>query len=455
MPFSRFSIFLCSFALLLISCSKEESSQVFLSGRLLNWGNAQKLLVSDAIEGDFGLATNQSIEIDEEGRFSLQFHLEKPTYYSLGRNKLYLQPGNVLYLEVDYRDPEKALFKGDGAELQTYLSGVTFPKSGSYLKGGRNVNSPDINKIMLLAEQNNEKRRNALNSLIAPDQFKSLEEMRLRLDQINTILSFPIYGSFKGYWESTEVQKAELLLPAKTVLNNLAVDLMQDEFMAHPNFRDMLYEFVDPHLQENGIFSNLSLTNFMKEYDAFGALVKQLELEGLTVQNQAYLNEYLGSDISNTYRSMALQKKAEYEQLLSGLPAIDLVFNDANGNERKLSEFKGQLIYVDLWATWCGPCIDELPALEELKETYADEPITFLPLSIDSDLDAWQKYLARTDRELSKEFIINRSALDPYKLITIPRYFLLDEDFKIITVFAPKPSEQATKALLDQELAKL
>jgi len=446
---------LISLILLTTACQEKVNNTVHLTGKLINWGNAQKVLNSDAIASDFGLATNHSIETDDQGVFELFFDLEEGTYFSLGRNKLFLQPGDELYLEVDYRDPEKAIFQGTHQDLQSYLASVPFPKAGSYLEGGRNLMTDDIEDVVLLARERTEERRQLLAQLTATSDFLRLEELRLKLDQINSLLSYPIYGSFKGYWKADDVQKGEILLPVKTLLNELTKDIMQDEHMVHPHFRGMLYELTDAHLKANGIFSSLQMTPLMQSYDQFGALVKQLELEGLTVENQKLMEEYLRVSTSDAYTAMAQMKLKEYELLRNGQPAIALIFKDALSTSRRLSDFKGKMIYVDLWATWCGPCIDELPALEELKGSYADQPIVFLPISIDSDEEAWQNFIIRNERSLDKEFIINRSALDAYKLITIPRYFLIDADFKIVTVFAPKPSDPQLKELLDDELSKL
>jgi thiol-disulfide isomerase/thioredoxin len=440
---------------LIVASCENETNQVQLTGKLINWGNAQQILASDAVASDFGLGEDHVIETNEAGEFALKFHLDESTYFSLGRNKLFLEPGEELYLEVDYKDPEAAIFAGDGADKQRFLSGVPFPKAGSYLNGGRELNSPDLMPTLEMVFEQTRQRQMLLLEINASEEFMDLEYLRMKLDEINTILSIPIYGSFKGYWDANEIQKADILLPEKDQLNALGENLMKDEHMKHPNFRDMLYDLVDPHLQENGIFSGLSFTPLMQEYDAFGALIKQLELEGLTSVNQQELLAYINSNIPETYKQMARTKWSEYERLLEGKPAIDLQFTDANTAARSLKEFEGGLIYVDLWATWCGPCIDELPALNELKKEYANEHITFLPLSIDSDKEAWQNFITRNKRSLDMEFIINRSALDEYKLITIPRYFLIDANFNIVTVFAPKPSDPELKELLDDELSKL
>ncbi|NVJ48017.1 MAG: TlpA family protein disulfide reductase, partial [Cytophagia bacterium] len=329
-----------------------------------------------------------------------------------------------------------------------------FPKSGSYLVGGRNLKSEDISEMVELAQSITEERRQKLNSLKASTEFMELEEMRLKLDQLNTILSMPVYGSFKGYWDYTEAKKVEVLSGAKDVLNEVSEGLMKDEYMKHPNFRDMLHGLVNADLKAVGIFADLKFTPFMSEYDEMGAFVTQLELNGLSNEMQQQADEFLTANHSAEYKGMVQQKLEEYAALLPGEPAFDVLFKDALGGEKPLSEFAGQLTYVDLWATWCGPCIAELPAFEQLKEDYKDKPINFVPVSIDTDLEAWQKYLETHDLPKDHEYVINRLDLSDYKVITIPRYLLIDSEFKIISVFAPVPSDPETRRLLDKYLTE-
>jgi len=440
--------------LLLISCSSgtKDVREVRLTGKLVNWGNASKILNSQSLESDFGLGNDVLIQTNEAEEFELIFELKEPAYYSLGRNKLYLSPGDVLYMEVDYKDPEAAVFTGTHQELQQYLSGVAFPKSGSYLEGGRNLKSADITETVDLAAAVTQQRREKLQAINSSPEFQELEEMRLKLDQLNTILSMPVYGSFKDYWDYTESKKAEVLSGAKDALNEVSEGLMKDVYMKHPNFRDMLHELVDANLKAVGIFTNLRFTPFMAEYDEMGAFVTQLELNGLTAEMQNMADEFMAANHATEYKEMVRAKLKEYESLLEGKPAFDVIFKNALGEEKPLSEFAGQLTYVDLWATWCGPCIAELPAFEQLKEDYKDKPVNFVPVSIDTDLEAWQKYLEKNNLPKDHEYVINRLDLSDYKVITIPRYLLLDKDFKIITVFATVPSDPETRRLIDEQL---
>ncbi len=64
-------------------------------------------------------------------------------------------------------------------------------------------------------------------------------------------------------------------------------------------------------------------------------------------------------------------------------PAPDIVFLDAEGKKHHLSDFRGQGVVINLWATWCAPCVAEMPSLAALSKAVADEGIVVLPLSSD------------------------------------------------------------------------
>jgi thiol-disulfide isomerase/thioredoxin len=441
-------------AFLLIACSpSEENVQVVeINGKLVNWGNASKILKSDDIKSDFGLGLTFLLETNDEEEFQLKFPLTTGTYFSIGRNKLFLEPGDVLNMTVDYRDPNKGLFVGDGEKRQEFLSGVAFPKSGSYLSGGREVKENGYDHILRLAEVKTMQRQALLDKLTdSTTDFLQLEAMRLKLDYLNTILSFPVYGSFKDYWEFNEVKKIEILTEVKGVLNLASKGIMLDKYMVHPNFRDMILTFGNERLKTAGIFNEFKLTDFMLEYDAMGAFVTQLQANGLTPEMKQLSDAFIQENYSDEYKEMVQLKVDEYASLKLGEPAFDVKFKDVDNNEVPLSAYKGKLIYVDLWATWCGPCIAELPAFEQLVKDYEGKNIAFVPVSIDTDLEAWQKFLIKNNMH-DTELVINRVDLDQYKVITIPRYLLIDQNFKIINVFAPVPSDPETRKLIDRYL---
>ena len=68
-------------------------------------------------------------------------------------------------------------------------------------------------------------------------------------------------------------------------------------------------------------------------------------------------------------------------------PAPDYGFVNADGQPVKLTDFKGKVVVMNVWATWCGPCVEEMPTLARLQAAYAGKPVEVVAISIDSEGD--------------------------------------------------------------------
>lgn len=83
-------------------------------------------------------------------------------------------------------------------------------------------------------------------------------------------------------------------------------------------------------------------------------------------------------------------KKASLEKLevpAEPRAAPATVFTDMDGKPHTLADFKGQVVVMNLWATWCAPCKREMPTLAKLQALYATQPVKVLPISVDKDVD--------------------------------------------------------------------
>ena len=74
---------------------------------------------------------------------------------------------------------------------------------------------------------------------------------------------------------------------------------------------------------------------------------------------------------------------------------LDLTFTDDTGKIRSLNEYKGSLIVLNFWATWCAPCVKEMPDLSKLQEDYADRKLVVITLSQDNDAQKVQEFFRR------------------------------------------------------------
>ena len=136
-------------------------------------------------------------------------------------------------------------------------------------------------------------------------------------------------------------------------------------------------------------------------------------------------------------------------------PGIDFTCKDVNGKEVSLSDFKGKMVYVDVWATWCGPCIKEMPHIEKLMEEYKGKDIVFMGVSIDKEKDKpkWQNFLKEKKLKGVQVYAGQGSELAKiYQIATIPRFMLFDKKGNIVSTDAPRPSEPEVRLMIDKGL---
>ena len=138
-----------------------------------------------------------------------------------------------------------------------------------------------------------------------------------------------------------------------------------------------------------------------------------------------------------------------------GTPAIDFTYEDRTGKSHSLSDFKGNVVYVDVWATWCGPCKREIPFLQELEADFHGKDLTFLSVSVDDDRTAWEVML--DEKEMGGVQLIGDKGwgselMQSYAINGIPRFLLIDKEGNIISLMAPRPSSEEIRELLDSNL---
>ncbi|MBA9077595.1 TlpA family protein disulfide reductase [Rufibacter quisquiliarum] len=126
--------------------------------------------------------------------------------------------------------------------------------------------------------------------------------------------------------------------------------------------------------------------------------------------------------------------------------------------EELMAKKRGKVLYVDFWASWCVPCLEEMPKSLELQEKYKGQPVEFVYLSVDKSRAAWEKGRQRHPKALqtANSFLLLQEFSSPFarglRLQAIPRYLLIDKAGRIVNANAPRPSEPD---LLEKELGKL
>ncbi|CAM3917726.1 TlpA family protein disulfide reductase [Shewanella aquimarina] len=86
---------------------------------------------------------------------------------------------------------------------------------------------------------------------------------------------------------------------------------------------------------------------------------------------------------------------SRFVEMTSARKVDEATFEDLNGHQVKLSDYRGKLVLINLWATWCAPCIKEIPMMDKIRRDNLDKDLVVLPLSIDEAHGEVAAFLAR------------------------------------------------------------
>lgn len=279
--------------------------------------------------------------------------------------------------------------------------------------------------------------------------------------------------------EFIQVEKQNILLKKLKVL--LSFETAKKYIAKNPDF-ELSKEFPD-------IFSQVELNNlrYFKELENYKFIVSQYYTKIATQTTNSFTLSFLRALSNDTilpeireeliydfskqhmqssdsievfyslYKRIAINKKYKKEisdlytklkKVSKGEQSPDFKFNDINGNEVKISDFRGQYVYIDIWATWCKPCIIEMESLKKLKE---ESPhIIYISICKNSLQSRWINFVQNNNLKGIQLFAPDKNDkfFETYLIQAVPHFILIDKEGRILNPKGPKPSSKSTNELL-------
>ncbi|MAO46890.1 MAG: hypothetical protein CL823_07040 [Crocinitomicaceae bacterium] len=213
----------------------------------------------------------------------------------------------------------------------------------------------------------------------------------------------------------------------------LAWMYLEEENQDFPSIMDLSDEELDPAFEEYFATRKEKLEDFKESDPDFYASVSN-DFDGL----ENYFRQKRTS-------MLALPKPGE--------DAFEISYPDKDSTIVNLSDFVGNVVYVDVWATWCGPCRIEIPHLVELENEYEEKDVTFIGVSLDvlEDKQTWLDMME--EKNMAGQQLITGGwtcqITNDYAITSIPRFMLFDKEGKVANLDAPRPSSDEIRPLLD------
>lgn len=370
---------------------------------------------------------------------TITVELDRPGYYSLFRNPLYLSPGDELTIDLRDSNTETVIGGTQGVEANNYLKQRYYSKGGSFLDAGSVLcdETPDMVAEIRKLGAERQRQLDALTGV--SDEFRELERIRIKADMANSMFAYPSYNGEKMFPEDlTRETFPKFLNEYHEGIKDFMLPLLR-EVAADDRYLDIeVARAVLSQARDIEAYKEVELSErFLALEEIYG---KARRISGNMDKTQydelrAYGERIPYADL----RAVYMQKLDANSRLMEGMPAVDVALRDVDGKTMKLSELAGKAMYVDVWATWCGPCIAESPYFEALSREYPG--IAFVALSVDGNTKAWENSVRRKDHGAITEVLATEDMRKGWDITGIPRFLLIDADFNIISADAPRPSQ--------------
>ena len=347
------------------------------------------------------------IELDNQNNFIAQLDLKESTgacfKHGGEMSEWFFEPSDSLHMELDTKAFDESLhFTGRGAEKNNYLMQKYLKFENHLAQIAQNYYAESHIFIDVLEKSTKLKSKfweKYKDSLDFSREFISYEEANIFYHKCSHLLCYPWTHQFYLQKEKPPELPEGYYNFLKTTEHENDSLLISPEFVGFLfNYNDFIFNLIWKDLKKfnHPIYRyQLNKTLFKGEIlDC--ALMNYILLIG---ENIAYdkLIEYY-SDFNNcnqTPRYEKILKKfvEERSPIANGKKAPSFTLLNEYGEKVSLADFRGKVVYLDFWATWCAPCIRQIPYSKKLAETFKNETVVFINISIDKDMERWKSFI--------------------------------------------------------------
>lgn len=393
-----------------------------------------------------------------------------------GKATVQLDGMDALYANVYYGEKTKNVYLQKGDDVTISFDANNFDNTFA-VKGGNEKAIDYLNKIQLTGLPNEaysqpwsefkatvDKKIASMKRLLkarkfaADDKFLKMEEGRITYFYANAFLMYPV--------SHTYLTQDTTLVLGKDYYDTLRQYVKEDDDLAdNDEYRNYMIETAHV-FDEAGKNIRQLYPKVLAEMSYIGENTKSDKVreslihflaftyvEGNGVENITDLQNLYYTYVTSPRLNEIFKKAcAKWDKAAVGRPSPMFKGVDVYGKEMTLRDFRGKYIYIDMWATWCGPCQKELPFLKKLEEKFKGRNIVFVGLSIDQDKAKWAARVKSGALSGTQLYIGKGSKFQSdYRISGIPRFILLDPNGRIVNPDMTRPSSEDTEKILNSQ----
>ncbi|WP_224488096.1 TlpA family protein disulfide reductase [Robertkochia flava] len=441
------------------SCQDNKQPQhTLLSGEVRNTQEKLAVLMNN------DRSYRDTIPLGENGKFSDTLEVD-PGHYMLyiGKNAtpLYMERGNDIAVKMDGADAlNTTQISGKGAAISNYLVAKQRLYK-DYMKQTSSLYTLEeaafLKKLDTMKTEQMEVLHTAGN---IPETYRELEKRNI------SYYNLGLQQAYEGYHRYYTKKDSFKVSPA---FNNALAELSfenEEDYDFSPYYRRLLLnhynaeaskltkeepgsEFSENQLKVLLENKNPHIRSSMIYITAKGSMAYSSNLDRYYEKVMSQLrSEEHKKEITKLYNS--------WKKLEPGQPSPEFSdYENYAGGTTSLEDLRGKYVYIDVWATWCGPCRYEIPHLKKLEKDFHGRDIHFVSISIDEDksYDQWRKMIEDeslggiqllADKQWKSNFV------QDYMISGIPRFILIDPQGKVVDNNADRPSSETIRILFKE-----
>jgi thiol-disulfide isomerase/thioredoxin len=447
-----------AFAIALIGCKKEDMSNVaVISGKITNKPVGELTINSE------DRSVKKALDVTSIGAFTdtLSTDIDSYVLYD-GTNPVFLniKPGYNLNITYDANDFDNTIkITGVGSEINNYLLAKR-KQEMELFKDNKEVYSLDedqYKKRMLAFKNSQEELLN--NTKGIPSDFISKEKKNLYYGYLGSLNNYERAHKYFTKNEDFKVSEDFLKELENVDFNN------EEDFKFSSNYKGIVNDYYGNKAQKLSEKDSIPYEMaFLKTASTIdNETIKNTLLFDFANFNMAYAEDvdafyktFIKNSTNEKNNKIITDKYKELMRLTEGKPSPKFVdYENHAGGKTSLDDLKGKYVYVDVWATWCGPCVREIPFLKEVEKKYHGKNIEFVSISIDQakDHEKWKTMVNEKELggiQLFADNDWNSAFVKAYQIEGIPRFILIDDKGLIVTANAPRPSSKKLIELFDK-----